>query len=231
MKYLVLLLATFFLVSCKSGSENNAANDTGSDPTGSDLVDPDRKVGSADIIIETSMGPIKVKLHHDIAPVTVENFLSYVDKQHYDDTIFHRVISNFMIQGGGFQMNNGVAKEKLTGKGIKNESPQTQSNLRGTLSMARTGDPDSATAQFFINVVNNDETGKVANLNYPNSAGHGYAVFGEVSEGMDVVDKIKEVKTHRTSTLSLDAAERYTVGEFDDVPVDPVFIKSIRRAN
>lgn len=221
MKYLILLFSTLLFASCGDDSKEAATQD---DKTPSEA-------GGTEVVIETSMGTIRARLHEDTAPITTKNFLKYVEQKHYDGTIFHRVISNFMIQGGGFEMNNQVAKEKPTGDGIKNESPKTKSNTRGTLAMARTTNPDSATAQFFINVVNNDKTGKVANLDYPESAGHGYAVFGEVIEGMDVVDKIKEVETHTTSTLSLEPDNRYRVTQFDDVPVEPVFIKSIRLAS
>ena len=160
--------------------------------------------------IDTSMGKIKVELFADKSPITVKNFLKYVDDKHYDGTIFHRVISNFMIQGGG--MVPGL-KEKKTGEPIKNESSNGLSNKRGTLAMARTNDPDSATAQFFINVKNNDFLDK-ANAR----DGVGYAVFGRVIEGMDVVDKIRQVETGNR-------------GPHENVPVQDVVIKSIRRSD
>jgi cyclophilin family peptidyl-prolyl cis-trans isomerase len=156
--------------------------------------------------IDTSMGKIKVELFADKSPITVKNFLKYVDDKHYDGTIFHRVISNFMIQGGG--MVPGL-KEKKTGEPIKNESSNGLSNKRGTLAMARTNDPDSATAQFFINVKDNPFLNKSEN-----SAG--YAVFGRVIDGMDVVDKIKEVKTGAQ-------------GGHKDVPSQDVVIRAIKR--
>ncbi len=121
------------------------------------------------------------------APLTVENFLGYVKKKHYDGTVFHRVIDGFMIQGGGFAAADGAIVEKTTGKGITNEGQNGLKNDRGTIAMARTNDPNSATAQFFINVKDN------AGLDYPNNGG--YAVFGKVVEGMEVVDKIKAVPT------------------------------------
>lgn len=161
------------------------------------------------VVIETSKGTIEVELFNDKAPVTVENFLKYVDKGHYSDTIFHRVIPNFMIQGGGMTAD---MREKPTDKGIKNEADNGMSNKRGTLAMARTNDPHSASAQFFINVKDNgflDHTSKTPQ-------GWGYAVFGEVKSGMDVVDAIKSVKT--TSKMP-----------HDDVPVEPVVIKSMKR--
>jgi peptidyl-prolyl cis-trans isomerase B (cyclophilin B) len=159
--------------------------------------------------METSQGTIKIELFADKAPVTVKNFLSYADDKFYDGTIFHRVIPNFMIQGGG--MEPGL-KEKKTKDAIKNESSNGLSNERGTLAMARTSRPDSATAQFFISVQDNKFLDKAKA-----GDGVGYCVFGKVIEGMDVVDKIKEVKTH-------------TVQPHENVPEEDVIIKSVRRA-
>ncbi len=159
------------------------------------------------VIIETSMGTIKAELWADKAPKTVENFLSYTDKEFFDGLIFHRVISGFMIQGGGMtpQM-----QQKPVDAPIKNEATAEVANDRGTLAMARTEVVDSATAQFFINLVDN------GNLNHKSNKPDefGYCVFGKVVEGLDVVDAIGKVKT---ST--------------GDVPVDPVVIKSIRRVD
>ena len=132
--------------------------------------------------------------------------MGYVNKKHYDGTVFHRVIGSFMIQGGGFTQSGTTLTEKSTGKGIANESKNGLKNDRGTIAMARTSDPDSATAQFFINVVNNDM------LNYPGNGG--YAVFGKVIEGMDTVDKIKAVATRADPRLG------------GDVPVETVTIQS-----
>ena len=162
------------------------------------------------IVIETSMGTITVELFEDKAPVTIENFLKYTDEKFYDDTIFHRVIDGFMIQGGGFTM---LMEQKPTHDPIKNEAQSDVGNLRGTLAMARTGIVDSATAQFFINPKDNHH------LNHKDDTarGFGYCVFGKVTEGMYVVDKIAAVKTT-------------TVGTYQDVPAKPVIIKSIRRA-
>jgi peptidyl-prolyl cis-trans isomerase B (cyclophilin B) len=160
------------------------------------------------VIIETSMGPIKVELFEDKAPISVKNFLEYVDDKHFDGLVFHRVIAKFMIQGGGFEPG---MKQKKTKAPIKNESGNGISNERGTLAMARTSDPDSATSQFFINTVDNKFLDKAEARD-----GVGYAVFGKVVDGLDVVDKIKSVKTGRR-------------GPHSDVPVDDVIIKSIRR--
>jgi cyclophilin family peptidyl-prolyl cis-trans isomerase len=162
------------------------------------------------VTIETSMGTIKVELNAEKAPITVKNFLGYVDDKFYDGVIFHRVIPNFMIQGGG--MLPGM-KEKGTKLPIKNEGGNGLDNERGTLAMARTGVPDSATAQFFINLKANTF------LDRANSQdGVGYAVFGKVIDGMDVVDKIAGVSTGKR-------------GPHGDVPIDDVVIKSIRRAD
>jgi len=137
--------------------------------------------------LKTNQGDIVLELNAEKAPITVENFLGYVRKKHYDGTVFHRVIDGFMIQGGGFALTDGKLIEKSSGKGIKNEGQNGLTNNRGTIAMARTNDPDSATAQFFINVADN------AMLNYPSNGG--YAVFGKVVAGMDVVDKIKASAT------------------------------------
>ncbi len=171
------------------------------------------------VVIDTSMGAIKVELDAAKAPITVKNFLDYVDAKHYDGTVFHRVIPTFMIQGGGFEKGLSKAetpeevkaKEKKTRAAIKNEARNGLHNVRGSIAMARTPDPDSATAQFFINVEDNRE-----GLD-PNQESAGYAVFGKVIEGMDVVDKIKRVET---KTL---------FRGFKDVPVEDVVIKSVRR--
>ena len=223
MKPLLYIFGALLLASCKGGSDNNTSNGSASASDRDGVTKSDRKQQSADVvIIETSMGTIRTKLHSNSAPITVENFLSYVDKGHYDGTIFHRVISDFMIQGGGFKMTDGFPKELKTGSGITNESADSKKNTRGTLAMARTNDPNSATAQFFINVKDNH------NLDHPNMGG--YAVFGEVTEGMEVVDAIKEVETGRKIALSVGANDRYLTGEFSDVPLEPVTILSIKRA-
>ena len=154
------------------------------------------------VTFETTMGKVVLELYPDKAPKTVANFLSYVKAHFYDGTIFHRVIPNFMIQGGGFTAD---MKEKPTNAPIKNESNNGLSNERGTISMARTSDPDSASTQFFISVKDNKSS-----LDY-RGPGTGYAVFGKVIEGMDVVDKIVSVPTT-------------TKGPYADVPVAPIKI-------
>jgi cyclophilin family peptidyl-prolyl cis-trans isomerase len=160
--------------------------------------------------VDTNYGKFKVELFQDKAPETVKNFLAYVDSKFYDNTIFHRVMSNFMIQGGGIDAE--TKKEKQTGKPIKNESANGLSNKKYTIAMARTNAPDSATSQFFISVKDNDRLDKA---NYPD--GVGYCVFGKVTDGTDVVDKIRDVETKPN--------ER---GE-KAIPVKDVVIKSIRR--
>jgi peptidyl-prolyl cis-trans isomerase B (cyclophilin B) len=157
------------------------------------------------IKLETCKGDILIELENEKAPVTVENFLSYVRSGHYDGTIFHRVIDGFMIQGGGFDHE---MKQKDTREPIKNEADNGLKNGKYTLAMARTMDPHSATAQFFINVSDNS----FLNYTAPNPRGWGYAVFGKVVEGQDVVDEIRKVKTG-------------SHGPHQDVPVEPVVIK------
>jgi peptidyl-prolyl cis-trans isomerase A (cyclophilin A) len=162
----------------------------------------------ANVKLTTSMGEIVIELDEVKAPVSTANFLSYVDSGHYDHTIFHRVISNFMIQGGGFTAD---MKQKKTGEGIANEWDNGLKNKRGTIAMARTSDPNSATAQFFINVKDNDF------LSEARDGVAGYAVFGRVTQGMDVVDKIREVPTG-------------VKGGMGDVPKSPVTIVKAERA-
>ena len=164
------------------------------------------------VVMETSMGTIKIELFADKAPGSVKNFLTYVDEKFYDGTLFHRVIPSFMIQGGG--MEPGL-KEKKTHAAIKNESDNGLENKRGTIAMARTGQPHSATSQFFINVQDNSSLDKKTARD-----GVGYCVFGKVVDGMDVVDKIKAVKT-----------KVVIPNVFEDVPVEDVVIKSVRRAD
>ena len=140
------------------------------------------------VCIDTNHGKIIVELNDDKAPITTENFMTYVKDEFFDSTIFHRVIPGFMIQGGGFL--DGMI-QKATNDNIKNEADNGLQNKRGTLAMARTPDPDSASSQFFINLKDND----FLNYSAPTSQGWGYCVFGEVVEGMDVVDAIAQVPT------------------------------------
>ncbi|MFC7514150.1 peptidylprolyl isomerase [Herbaspirillum sp. GCM10030257] len=156
------------------------------------------------VALKTNMGNIVLELYPEKAPKSVANFLDYVRKGHYSGTVFHRVINGFMIQGGGFDKD---MKQKPTNDPVENEAKNGLKNEPYTLAMARTSDPHSASAQFFINVKNNSF------LDYPGQDGWGYAVFGKVVKGTDVVDKIKAVETSNS-------------GMFQHVPVKPVIIES-----
>ena len=170
-------------------------------------ADPAAGGSDPSVVIKTSMGSITVELDPAHAPKTVANFLSYVDKKAYDGTIFHRVIPGFMIQGGGFKPD---MTEISYDAPVANEAPSSGlKNARGTIAMARTSDPDSATAQFFLNLVDN------AMLD-PNEQGPGYAAFGKITKGLDVMDKIAQVPTT-------------TVGQYENVPSTAVTILSITR--
>jgi cyclophilin family peptidyl-prolyl cis-trans isomerase len=181
----------------------SAADEGGPAAAGS----PNAKGGKTMVVIETSKGPIKVELDADRAPITVENFLTYADEGFFDGTIFHRVIDGFMIQGGGFDAD---MRQKKTREQIKNEADNGLKNKRGTLAMARTAVVDSATAQFFINLKDND---------FLDHGGRdfGYAVFGEVVDGMDIVDAIAKVPTGHKNGQG-------------DVPLEPVVLESVKRA-
>ena len=158
------------------------------------------------VLLKTNHGDIKLELNAEKAPVTVANFIESVKSGHYNGKIFHRVIDGFMIQGGGMDKD---MKETRSGKPIKNEANNGLKNDKYTIAMARTSDPHSATAQFFINIKDND----FLNFSGENAHGWGYAVFGKVTEGTEVVDKIKAVKTGRR-------------GMHDDVPTETVIIES-----
>ena len=162
---------------------------------------------AAHILMTTTVGPMTLELDADNAPKTVENFLSYVSSGFYDGTIFHRVINNFMVQGGGFTAD---MEQKATQAPIENEANNGLKNALGTIAMARTQDPHSATAQFFINVQDND----FLNHTGENMQGWGYAVFGKVTEGEDVLDKIRCVQTGSQAG-------------HQDVPVEPIIIESV----
>jgi peptidyl-prolyl cis-trans isomerase A (cyclophilin A) len=159
------------------------------------------------VVMETSAGNVTIELDPKNAPITVENFLKYVDEGYYSNLIFHRVIPGFMIQGGGFD--DKMSEKGKQRAGIRNESGNGQANKRGTLAMARTSDPNSATSQFFVNLIDNDFLdGRPGRP--------GYAVFGKVIDGMENVDTIAKAQTT-------------TVGRNEGVPVKPVYIKSIKR--
>ncbi len=159
------------------------------------------------VVMETTLGNVKIELFEKEAPISVKNFMDYAASGFYNGTIFHRVIPGFMAQGGGFTADR---KQKPTNAAIKNEAANGLKNDRGTLAMARTSAPESATSQFFINVTNNNM------LNRPNPDGAGYAVFGKVVEGMDVVDKIVSARTKNVNMV------------FQNMPETPIFIKSVK---
>lgn len=159
------------------------------------------------LVLKTNFGDIKINLFEKEAPKTVANFMAHVEEGFYEGTIFHRVISNFMIQGGGFEPG---LKQKTAKAPIENEADNGLSNKAGTLAMARTNDPHSATCQFFINVKDND----FLDFSAANAQGYGYCVFAEVVEGMDIVEKIKGVDTGRA-------------GMHDDVPTEDVVLESV----
>lgn len=199
---LIILAATApLLVGCAKQVTNNQPKET--------PVMTQNETKNPVVVMETSEGNITIELDAAKAPITVANFMTYVDEGFFDGTIFHRVIPGFMIQGGGF---TAQMQQKPTHSPIKNEATNGLANNRGTLAMARTGVVDSATGQFFINLADNqflNNRGKTPDA-------FGYAVFGHVTDGMDVVDKIAKVATGRS-------------GPHDDVPVKPVVIQKVRK--
>ena len=192
-----LLLAPMLLLA--SAQASDAASPAGEDAAANPAI--------VNVLIKTTQGDISLALNRAKAPVSVENFLRYVDEGFYNGTIFHRVIEGFMIQGGGLTPD---MSKKATHDGIQNEAKNGLKNVRGSIAMARTSDPHSGTSQFFINHRNND------NLDYPSFDGWGYAVFGMVTEGMDVVDAIATTPTTRRNGRG-------------DVPAEPIIIESITR--
>jgi len=204
-------LLTVVVLTCGCGEKTNKAQ------ADKKIVNLERNIVKSQsnvVKLETSMGNIVIELNEQAAPVTVKNFLGYVEAGFYDGLIFHRIIPGFMIQGGGFTQQM-VKKE--TRDPIINEAKNGLSNMRGTIAMARTSDPDSATAQFFINHSDNDF------LNYIDDNKAGYAAFGKVTEGMDVVDAIASVET----TTYVDTTTRNKI-EMENVPVEPVIIISAK---
>ena len=193
-KMLGLILGTIVGLSPLTGySQENSTNSKGA--------------GMVKVTMETNKGVITLELDGEKAPVTVENFVAYAKAGHYDGTVFHRVIPGFMIQGGGF---DGDMKQKATNPPIKIEADNGLKNMKGTVAMARTSDPDSATSQFFINVSDNGFLDHQA----PTAQGWGYAVFGKVTDGMDVVESIEKVKTDNSSG-------------HQNVPVEDVVIQKV----
>lgn len=215
-----LMFSLLTVVGCSGRDDEAAAPEPGAAPTPQPAVTPAAPVEPAAapepeaetppvVRIKTDKGDIVIELNPEKAPITVENFLEYVDAGFYDGTIFHRVISTFMVQGGGFTPDY---QEKATGPPIRNEAANGLLNLRGTVAMARTSEVDSATAQFFINVVDNDQLDHAGD----DPPSFGYCVFGKVVEGMDVVDRIRHVDTARRGTMR-------------DVPREHVVIRSAAR--
>ena len=231
----IILSAALFLSSCskknvdaepsnsstkeKSSSENSADKPKEDPP----LIakDPATKTNSPEVIMDTNFGEIVIKLDALNAPVTVENFLNYVKSNHYDNTMFHRVIKDFMIQGGGF---SSEGDEKETVEPIKNEGKNGLTNKRGSIAMARTNDPNSATSQFFINTVDNSRTLDAGGANGPD----GYAVFGEVISGMETVDKIATVRVGPKTLRSKALNGQLYPSPNGDVPVENVLIKTLK---
>lgn len=212
------LLAPFLFLACSSsssGDPNSGAPDAGSPDTESDggvgegSEEPEAPK-PVSIVLETDLGNIEIELDAAKAPKTVANFLTYVDEKAYDGTLFHRVIPGFMIQGGGFDSDY---NQKETHPAIRNEADNGLKNLRGTIAMARTNAPHSATNQFFINVADN----KALDFTAKDKTGWGYAVFGKVTAGMDVADKIVAVPTGEVGPFTQDA------------PLTQIHIKSAHR--
>lgn len=174
------------------------------------------------VLMKTSEGDITIELNEEKAPESVKNFLAYANEGFFDNTVFHRVIEGFMIQGGGFELKeDGSIEQKTTKAPIQNEAKNGLKNKKGTIAMARTGDPHSATAQFFINHSDND------NLDYPSFDGWGYAVFGEVVSGLDVVDKIAKRPTG-TKALKARSGDALRESPMSDVPNENVVIESVK---
>lgn len=225
-RFLLFLSFILNIAACKEKPSNEKVDSTDNKSTvdvGAQPSDETVKGGNAAepvtrIVMDTSMGIIELDLNAEKAPLSVANFLRYVDSKQFDDTVFHRVIQDFMIQGGGFAASG---EEKETLASIKNESANGLSNARGTIAMARTNHPDSATAQFFINVGDN------TSLDGANGR-PGYAVFGKVVSGMDVVDAIRAVKTGQKTMKAIHPDGRLYPQPFQDVPMKDVVIKSIK---
>lgn len=172
------------------------------------LLRKTQKVEIEIVVMETSLGTIEIELNRKKAPITVENFVNYIEEGFYDGLSFHRIIKGFMIQGGGL---DSTGEYKETRAPIKSESQNSLKNVRGAIAMARSSDPDSASSQFFINTANND------NLDYPSFDGYGYTVFGLVISGMEVVDAIEAVATDTRDTV---------YGPMSDWPIEDIIIIS-----
>ena len=229
----IIILGIFLFVSCAKQNEslNSSSNENDVSKTENvsqpplDLVDvpaeePVTINNSPQVLIDTSFGEITIELDALNAPITVKNFLQYVESKHYDKTIFHRVIDGFMIQGGGF---SSEGDEKNTKPPIKNEGKNGLSNKKGTIAMARTQVADSATSQFFINTADNSRGLDAGGANGPD----GYAVFGKVIQGIEVVDKIEMVKVGPKTLRSLSPQGKLYASPNSNVPSENIIIKSI----
>ena len=230
---LILLIGIFLFVSCSkqnesispSSNENDVSKKENVSQPPLDIVDvpaeePATINNSPQVLIDTSFGEITIELDALNAPITVKNFLQYVESKHYDKTIFHRVIDGFMIQGGGF---SSEGDEKNTKPPIKNEGKNGLTNKKGTIAMARTQVADSATSQFFINTADNSRGLDAGGANGPD----GYAVFGKVIEGIEVVDKIEKVKVGPKTLRSLSPQGKLYASPNSNVPTQSVIIESI----
>ena len=229
----IIILGIFLFVSCSKQNEslNSSSNENDDSKTENisqpplDIVDvpaeePVTINNSPQVLIDTSFGEITIELDALNAPITVKNFLQYVKSKHYDKTIFHRVIDGFMIQGGGF---SSEGDEKNTKPPIKNEGKNGLTNKKGTIAMARTQVADSATSQFFINTADNSRGLDAGGANGPD----GYAVFGKVIEGIEVVDKIEKVKVGPKTLRSLSPQGKLYASPNSNVPTQSVIIESI----
>ena len=229
----ILILGIFHFVSCSkqneslnsSSNENNVTKSEEVSQPPLDIVDvpaeePANINSSPKVLIDTSFGEITIELDALNSPITVKNFLQYVKSKHYDNTIFHRVIDGFMIQGGGF---SSEGDEKNTNPPIKNEGKNGLTNKKGTIAMARTQVADSATSQFFINTADNSRGLDAGGANGPD----GYAVFGKVIEGIEVVDKIEKVKVGPKTLRSLSPQGKLYASPNSNVPTKSVIIESI----
>jgi len=211
-RVLVPLLAVLFLLAGVSQAQENKGAATMSTAAAADA--PMQETAGPRVRLVTSLGPIVIELYEKEAPLTAANFLAYVDSGYFDGTVFHRVIPDFMIQGGGFSPD---LVKKSTREPVKNESDNGLMNVRGSLAMARTPDPHSATSQFFVNTVDNEFLNQKGQAGeQPGQTGWGYTVFAKVVEGMETVDAISAVKTSRRNRMA-------------DVPVEPVIIEQASR--
>ena len=209
-----------------AGTDKEASSNPVTPPTESPApAAPGAKPAGPRVTFETSEGSFVLELDPINAPISTKNFLTYVNEGFYDGTIFHRVIDGFMIQGGGFELIEGKGSQKETKAPIKNEAKNGLKNLRGSISMARTNDPDSATSQFFINVVDNPGLDPKSAENPRGFSPDGYAVFGKIVEGMETVDKIRQSETGRKRMMARAPTGELMENVMSDVPLRDAVIK------